>query len=83
MTNVKDVGYHLALSSVLRLLLIEVAKIRGAASAPEYFVELSQRAFQLVDGTYNPSLAESDAKIAKEAAYETLRLIFDSKGLPL
>jgi hypothetical protein len=41
---------------------------------------LGQQTFDYVDHTRHPDFDEATIRAIKEAAYDTLRMIFDSKG---
>jgi hypothetical protein len=81
MSDAKDKGYHLAFAATLRLLVTEMARSQTADPPADWFLAFSQKALDYVDTTSNPSLSDQEMREAKEAAYDTLRMIFDHRGL--
>jgi hypothetical protein len=73
-------GDHLAIAACIRTLAAEMARIASPDRPEEWFVALGQKTFEHVDRTKNPALNPAILRDAKEAAYSSLRMIFDPKG---
>ena len=73
-------GDHLAIAAAFRVLAMGVAKIANKDDPEHWFISLGQSAMDYIDLTSNPNLDEKTSKAVKEAAYETIRMIFDPSG---
>jgi hypothetical protein len=81
-TEINEQGHHLALAASLRVLARHVALAVNPSHADEWFTELGQDVFDYVDRTTHPTNHPSETRAIKEAAYDTLRMVFDDpKGL--
>ena len=76
----KSHGDHLAIAATLRILARHIAKVESPNDASGWFLAVGQETFDYVDHTSNPAFNESQIKPIKEAAYATLRMIFDPTG---
>jgi hypothetical protein len=63
-----------------RVLASRVAEIANPDQPGEWFTALGQDTFEYVDGTRHPAHDEATLRAIKEAAYDTLRMMFDSRG---
>lgn len=68
------------MAATVRMLATHIAKLSDPRQPSQCFTALGQEAFDYVDRTKNPALDKATEKAAKEAAYNTLRMIFDPKG---
>jgi hypothetical protein len=78
--EIRDHGHHLAMAASLRLVASRIAMLANPEHPDEWFTELGQDTFDYVDRTHNPAYTAYETRAIKEAAYGTLRMIFDSKG---
>jgi hypothetical protein len=78
--EIRDSGHHLAIAAAFRVLAAEVARLADPVQPGQWFTELGQTAFQYVDASKNPSYDPKALRAVKEAAYDTLRMMFDPRG---
>ena len=78
--EIRDHGHHLAITAAFRVLASRVAEIANPDHPGEWFTALGQDTFEYIDGTRHPAHDEATLRAIKEAAYDTLRMMFDSTG---
>jgi hypothetical protein len=79
--EIRDHGHHLAITATLRMLAFRVAELGHPDHADRWFTKLGQQTFGYVDETKHQNFDEPTIRAVKEAAYDTLRMIFDPKGI--
>jgi hypothetical protein len=78
--EINEQGHHLATAAGLRVLAQHVASVANPSHPDEWFTEFGQDVFDYVDRTTHPTHHPSEIRAIKEAAYDTLRMVFDPKG---
>jgi hypothetical protein len=78
--KIRGSGRHLAITAAFRILASRIAELANPTSPGDWFTALGQDAFDYVDQTTNPRYDEETFRAVKESAYDTLRMMFDSKG---
>jgi hypothetical protein len=76
-----DTGHMLGMCATIRILASKVATLAEPQNPDQWFTALGEHAFGYVDRTTNPDFKGETEKEIKEAAYGTLRMIFDPNGL--
>ncbi|HXQ82627.1 MAG TPA: hypothetical protein VN769_01025 [Xanthobacteraceae bacterium] len=81
--EIRGHGHHLAMAAAIRMLAAHMAQIADPKHAEQWFTMLGQRTFDYVDRTNHPGFDEPTMREIKEATYDTLRMIFDPKGVEI
>lgn len=76
-----DSGHMLGICAAIRVLAANAATLAEPQNPNSWFTALGEHTFEYVDRTSNPDFKGNTEKEIKEAAYGTLRMIFDPKGL--
>jgi hypothetical protein len=80
MTDIKAQSDHLVMAAAIRILAWEIANLANAPDKEVWFLALGESVFNYIDRTSNPQMDEPTLKAVKEAAYDTLRMVFDPRG---
>jgi hypothetical protein len=70
-------GHHLAIAAAIRVLATRVAQLADPQHPDQWFTALGQEVFDYVDHTKHPQFKGEALRGIKEAAYNTLRMMFD------
>ena len=81
MVDVKASGEHLAISAAFRVLASHVAQLANPEHPDQWLEAVGEQIFDYVERASNPNNSEPLQKAIKEAAYDALGRIFDSKRL--
>ena len=79
--EIRGHGRHLAICASIRILAAQIAQILDPRDQARAFIVLSETTFGYIDRTRHPDFDEPTIRQIKELAHETLRMIFDPKGI--